>query len=111
MVESSHPDDPILVYITTASVEQAHQIGLALVAESLAACVNIIPGMQSIYRWQGQVEEGAETVVIAKSVQSRFDALQQRVVDLHSAETPCIVAWPLTASLPAFRTWIIEQTK
>src|SRR5690349_24033206 len=74
----------IFVYITIDSPDAAHRIGRILVEERLAACANLIPGMTSIYRWQGAVEEARETVIIAKTRAELFERLEARVRKLHS---------------------------
>ena len=100
----------VIAYVTTESVEQAEHIGQALVAERLAACANILPGMRSIYRWKGAVETAEETVLIAKTREALAQALINRVRELHTYEVPCIVVLPITAGLPAFLRWIDDET-
>lgn len=100
-----------LVYMTAGSKEEAHLIGEALVAEQLAACVNLIDGMTSIYRWEGQVRCDTETVIIAKTTQQLVMALTDRVKTLHSYECPCIVALPIDAGNVEFLSWISNQVK
>ena len=102
--------DPIFVYITAASEDEARRIGRALVDEQLAACVNILPRMESIYRWENRVETAAEAVLIAKTRKALFEQLAERVRGLHSYSCPCIVAWPLTDGAPAYLDWIREST-
>jgi periplasmic divalent cation tolerance protein len=77
-----------LIYITTKNKGEAERIGQALVEERLAACVNIIDGMYSIYRWEGKLTQDAETVLIAKTVQEKVAALTERVKTLHSFHCP-----------------------
>jgi periplasmic divalent cation tolerance protein len=96
--------------MTTASPEEARRIGTALVGERLAACVNIIPGMTSIYRWQGRIEEGQETVLVAKTRQEQVPALTERVKAMHSYTVPCVVALPMAGGNPDFLRWIEEET-
>ena len=100
-----------LVYMTAGSADEARTIGEALVAEKLAACVNLINGMTSIYRWQGTVERDTETVIIAKTTSDRIAALTERVKTLHSYECPCVVALPIEAGNEGFLNWISEQVK
>lgn len=99
-----------LVYITAGSREEAVRIGRALVEERLAACANVLDGMTSIYRWQGDICEDDETVLIAKTVAERVDALTARVKALHSYDCPCVVALPVGGGNAAFLDWIAEQT-
>ena len=100
----------VIAYVTTESVEQAEEIGRALVGERLAACANILPGMRSIYRWKGAVETAGETVLIAKTRETLAQALIARVRELHTYEVPCIVVLPVTDGLPAFLRWIDDET-
>ncbi len=99
------------VYITTESVEQAEHIGRALVEARLAACVNILPGMRSIYHWQGQIETAQETVLIAKTRMTRADELVARVKELHSYDVPCAVVLPILKGNPDFLRWIDAETE
>ncbi len=99
-----------LVYMTTGSVEEARAIGRALVEARLAACVNIIDGMRSIYRWEGKIEEAGETVLIAKTRNALVDALTDKVRELHSYDCPCVVAVPIDGGNGAFHDWIAAQT-
>lgn len=102
--------DYCFVYMTAGSTEEARTIGDALVAERLAACVNMIDGMTSIYRWQGEIHHDAEIVLIAKTRQDRVAALTDRVKQLHSYDCPCIVVLPLMeGGNRAFLDWIGEQ--
>lgn len=95
-----------LVYMTAASTEEAQTIGRVLVEERLAACVNILGAAQSIYRWKDGVETAAEVAFIAKTRADRFEALTKRVKELHSYDTPCIVALPVVSGNPGFLEWI-----
>lgn len=99
-----------LVYITAGSMDEARKIGRALVAERLVACVNLIDGMRSIYRWQGAIEEGSEVVVIAKTTAGRVGAVVERVTALHSYTVPCVVAVPIESGNPEFMKWIARET-
>ena len=95
-----------LVYITTDSLEEAQNIGTKLVKERLAACANIIDGMTSVFEWKGKIESAKETILIAKTEASRFEALTQRVTELHSYDVPCIVALPVQQGYPPFLEWV-----
>jgi periplasmic divalent cation tolerance protein len=85
------------VYITAPSQDEAQKIAQIVVEENLATCVNIFPGIQSIYRWQGKTERNNECAMIVKTAADKFDSLQKRVKEIHSHECPCIVAWPIVA--------------
>ncbi len=101
---------PCMVYMTAADEDEAGRIGRALVAERLAACVNVVPGMRSFYRWQGEVRDDREVVVIAKTRETLLDALVARVKELHSYDCPCVVALPIAAGNPDFLAWIEAET-
>jgi periplasmic divalent cation tolerance protein len=100
-----------MVYVTASSKDEALTIGRALVTEGLAACANVLPGMQSIYRWQGALEEAEETVLILKTRRVLADKIIARVAELHSYDVPCAVVYDMTAGLPAYLRWIDESTK
>lgn len=99
-----------LIYITAADVEEATALGRALVEARLAACANVLPGITPIYWWDGEIEEGSEVALIAKT----RDELVERVVSFvkarHSYDCPCVVALPIAAGNPAFLDWIAAET-
>lgn len=97
-------------YITAESPDQAEAIGRALVECRLAACVNILPGMRSVYRWRGAVETATETVLIAKTRMALAEALTAKVREMHTYEVPCVVILPVVSGLPEFLRWIDEET-
>jgi periplasmic divalent cation tolerance protein len=99
-------DRVLSVYVTAAGADEARRIGRALVEENLAACVNVLPGHTAIYRWEGELEEGAECAFLAKTTAGRFDALRARVRALHSYDLPCIVAFPAETGDAAFLDWV-----
>jgi len=98
------------VYITTESAAQAESIGRALVEARLAACVNILPGMHSLYHWQGSIASAQETVLIAKTRMDLTEALTAKVKELHTYDIPCVVVLPVVAGLPDFLQWIDAET-
>ncbi|MCK6489383.1 MAG: divalent-cation tolerance protein CutA [Planctomycetes bacterium] len=100
---------PLLVYVTCADPAQAAAIARAVVGEGLAACANILPGMTAVYRWQGAVEESAETLLLLKTLEHRLPALQARVRALHSYQCPCVVAVPIAAGTPDYLAWLAES--
>lgn len=102
--------DMRLVYMTAASREEAKKIGRALVEERLAACANVIDGMESVYWWQGKLAEDRETVLIAKTRAELVPALTERVKQLHSYTVPCVVALPILAGNPAYLDWLAAET-
>jgi periplasmic divalent cation tolerance protein len=98
------------VYITAKDKAQALTIGRALVEERLAACINVLDGMTSVYRWEGAVEEATEAVLIAKTTEPHLPALTARVKELHSYDCPCVVAWPIGTGNPSYLEWIKKET-
>ncbi len=100
----------IVVFITASDEEMAAVIARALVEESLAACVNIVRGIRSIYSWQGNIEDETEVLMIAKTKKGLFDKLSQRVKELHSYQTPEIIALPVIAGSPEYIAWLNDAT-
>ncbi len=89
---------------------EANRIAEALVGERLAACVNILGAVRSVYRWQGTVERADEIAMIAKTTEAVFERLAARVRALHSDDTPAVVAWPIVAGDAAYLDWIAAET-
>ena len=102
--------DPVLIYITAATDEEARHLGRTLVDERLAACANVWPAITSVYRWQGEVQEDAEVALIVKTRGDLVDRVSDRVRALHSYDCPCVVAVPITGGNPAFLDWIAAET-
>ena len=100
-----------IAYITASSGDQARRIGRTLVQARLAACVNIIPGMNSIYWWEGEIQEDAEVVVIAKTRESLLPKLIETVKSVHSYDCPCIIAVPVLGGNPGYLDWIGRETR
>lgn len=100
-----------MVYITTSSMEEAEIIGRNLVSRKLAACVNIINNMKSIYHWENKIETSDEVVMIAKTKKALVNELIENVKTLHSYECPCIIALPIIDGNDAFLKWIRNETK
>ncbi len=96
------------VYMTAGSDDEAKTIAGALVASKLAACVNILDGMRSVYVWEGAVQEDTEWVLIAKTTEAQVPALIEKVKEVHSYDCPCIVSLPVADGNPAFLDWIAE---
>jgi periplasmic divalent cation tolerance protein len=99
----------IVVLMTASSQEEADRIADALVTEMLAACVNVVPGISSVYRWEGKVQRDAEWLLIAKSRRDVLDALVRRVQKLHSYDVPEIIALPLVGGSDAYLRWIDRE--
>ena len=100
-----------MIYVTASSREEALRIGRHIVAERLAACANVLPGISSVYRWQGEVQEEGEAALILKTRSDLVEPLTARVKDLHSYDCPCVVALPITSGNPDFLQWIAEETR
>lgn len=100
-----------MVYITTNSMEEAEIIGRNLVSRKLAACVNIINNMKSIYHWEGKIETGEEVIMIAKTKKALVNEIIENVKTLHSYDCPCIVAIPIIEGNQEFLKWIRDETK
>jgi len=100
-----------LIYMTASSKTEAQKIGKALVESRLAACVNILDNMQSIYRWEGKIQEDSEVVLIAKTTDTLVSRLIDKVKSLHSYDCPCIVSLPVLDGYPPFLDWIHEEVK
>jgi periplasmic divalent cation tolerance protein len=98
--------EAIAVFITAANREEASRLAETLVEKRLAACVQILPEIESVYRWQGKIERQREVLLIAKTTQSRFEELEKEVRALHSYETPEIVALPLSAGSSPYLEWL-----
>lgn len=100
----------VVVFITTATPEEAERIGRTLLDERLAACVNATP-VRSAYWWKGQVEEAGETLLIVKTAARLVDALTARVRALHSYTVPEVVAFPIVGGNPDYLRWIDESVR
>lgn len=99
----------VVVYVTVGSAEEAKRISYALVEERLAACVNRVASVQSVYRWQGKVEQSEEELLIIKTKRELFDRLRSRVQALHSYTVPEIIALPILEGNEGYLKWLGEQ--
>lgn len=100
----------LVCFNTCPSLACAESIASALVEARLAACVNIVPGLTSIYRWQGKVEREAECLLIIKTHSEQFDALRKRLAALHPYELPELIAVQAADGLPAYLDWVRAET-
>ena len=89
----------------------ARALADALVGERLAACVNLLPGVQSVYRWQGRVETGEEVLLLIKTTRTCLPALQARIVALHPYELPEVLAVESAGGLPTYLDWVVSATR
>ena len=99
----------ILVFMTAANGEEAARLAEMLVGARLAACVQILPEIESVYRWKGTIQREAEVLLLAKSTIDKFDELEREVRAIHSYETPEIVALPVNAISEPYRKWLNEN--
>lgn len=99
-----------IAYITTPDRDTAMRIGRALLEARLAACINIMDGMQSVYWWQGALEEARECVLLVKSDAARADAITAKVLEMHPYETPCVAFLPIEGGNPAYLAWIERES-
>ncbi|MGH7542462.1 MAG: divalent-cation tolerance protein CutA [Gemmatimonadota bacterium] len=107
----SGSEGPVCVALTTCPDEgTARRIASALVDERLAACVNIVPDMTSIYRWEGVVETASECLLLVKTRRERLEALRRRLEELHPYDLPELVALAVEGGSPAYLTWVVEET-
>ena len=99
----------VSVYAVFANAEEAERIGRTVVEERLAACINILGPIRSIYRWQGAIETADEIAAIFKTSHAQADALIARIAALHSYDVPCIATWPIDKLLADYADWV-EQS-
>lgn len=103
--------DVLVILCTFPDSGQARQIGTLLVEKQLAACVNLVPAVESIYRWQGKVETASEVLAIFKTSASAFPAFEQALTELHPYEVPEIVAVAADKIAAPYRDWVLVQTR
>jgi periplasmic divalent cation tolerance protein len=99
------------IYITAGNRDEARVIGKALVSERLAACVNIIDNINSMYWWQGEIQDDREVILIAKTKKSLIPELIEKVKTIHSYDCPCVVSLPIVDGNKEFLEWVAEETK
>jgi periplasmic divalent cation tolerance protein len=100
----------VFVYTTYPSIVEAEKSGRALVERRLCACVNILPGMVSLYWWQGAIERGEEVVMIIKTRAALAEKVRAAVKDMHSYTTPAILVLPIETVDPDYHAWIVAET-
>ena len=99
-----------LALCTCPDVDSARTLAHALVDEHLAACVSRVPGITSVYAWQGRIEEDTEVLLLIKTTSERFAALRERVVALHPYDVPELIALDIDDGLPAYLQWLQQAT-
>ena len=103
--------DAIVILVTAGSEAEAEMIAKAVVEEQLAACVNILSSMRSVYRWEGKVTDDREWLLLIKTRAERFAAVETRVKALHSYQVPEVIALPIMAGTEEYLRWLREETK
>lgn len=103
---SQQTNDQIVVLMTAPNADEATRIAEMLVERKLAACLQILPPMTSIYVWKGEVQRESEILLVAKSTRAKFDELEEAVRAIHSYETPEIIALPIVAGSQAYLSWL-----
>jgi periplasmic divalent cation tolerance protein len=104
-------EDAIIVFMTAPSGEEATRLADLLIGAHLAACVQILPEMESVYRWEGNIERQSEILLLAKTTRAKFVDLEREVRALHSYETPEIVAVPIVAGSNPYLEWLEASLK
>jgi periplasmic divalent cation tolerance protein len=105
------PTDALVVLVTTPTPERAAEIARAVVEERLAACGNVVPGLRSIYRWDGAIQDEGEALLILKTTRAKFEALRERVLALHPYQVPEVIALPVEAGSAPYLAWIAAETR
>jgi periplasmic divalent cation tolerance protein len=100
----------LLIYSTAEDIQQARNIAHVLIQEKLAACVNILPQVESIYRWKDKIEEDTECIVFAKTSDKNKEKIIQRIKQLHSYEVPDIICIPIVSGYKKYLEWVDEET-
>ncbi len=101
----------VVVFSTFPGPEKAAEVARALVSEQLAACVNLVPAVRSIYRWQGELLDDAETLALVKTTAERLDALTARLIALHPYELPEVVALPVGGGSAPYLAWVAGEVR
>jgi len=100
---------PLVVLVTAPSEAMALELGQRLVDDRLAACVSVVPGVTSIFMWEGKREEASEALLVIKTRAERYPALQQRVLELHPYSVPEVLALAVEAGAPAYLRWVQDS--
>jgi len=100
---------PLVVLVTAPSEAIALELGQRLVDDRLAACVSVVPGVTSIFMWEGKREEASEALLVIKTRAERYPALQQRVLELHPYSVPEVLALAVEAGAPAYLRWVQDS--
>ena len=109
-LEPTMQSDTLLVMTTCPDAEHAETLAVHLIERQLAACINQLPGIRSVYRWEGELKSGSEVMLMIKTPADKWPALEAAIKAEHPYELPEIIAVPVTAGLPAYLNWISEST-
>ncbi len=101
----------IMIYITTKDQKEAKNIGESLVKEKLAACINVIPSIESVYWWKGKIENDKESVLIVKTKKDLVEKAIKRVKELHSYDVPCVDVIPITEGNKEYFEWVEDSLR
>ena len=104
---SSKPDAVVVALTTGPDAETLAEIGRRVVENRLAACVNVLDGVTSVYRWRGRIEEEGEALAIIKTTESRLDELERSVLELHPYEEPEFIALPVLSGSAGYLDWVV----
>lgn len=102
--------DVLIVYCTLPDDERADQVARALVDERLVACVNVLPGVRSFYRWEGKVCDDPERLALIKTTAARFEAMKARLLELHPYDVPEVIAVPVDRGSDAYLDWVRSES-
>jgi periplasmic divalent cation tolerance protein len=103
--------DVVFLYVTHPDAKQALSLGRMLVADGLAACANVLPGMLSVYRWEDRIEDAEEAVMIVKTRTDLAAAAQAAIVAVHPFACPCVVIIPIAGGHPAYLDWLMKSSR
>lgn len=104
-------DQTLIVMVNVPDEPTAHHIARVLVEGRLAACVNVLPEVRSVYRWQGKIEEASEVTILIKTTQARYAELEAAIKSAHPYDVPELIALPIVAGLPEYLGWVVMETK
>lgn len=104
-------DSPVIILTTTGSEDDAQRIAREIVSENLAACVNLIPAVRSIYKWKGELHDDAEQLLVVKTVRRRLDAVKRRILELHPYDVPELIVLDVDDVDEAYLQWMTESTR
>ncbi|MCB1232121.1 MAG: divalent-cation tolerance protein CutA [Verrucomicrobiae bacterium] len=104
-------DQYLLVLCTFPNAEEARQIGTQLIELQVAACVNLIPQIESIYRWKGEIKQESEVMAVIKTTMNNYAEIEARIRELHPYDTPEVIAVPIERGATSYLNWISEVTR